>query len=116
MAKTRLTKNELKKQKDELKRYTQYLPTLLLKKQQLQTEILKIHQEMEEQLGAQGACLDAIYYCPHHPDEQCTCRKPEPGMLRPGSGGCVDPSSLQCVPASAVACARMAIRSSYTAS
>jgi V/A-type H+-transporting ATPase subunit D len=48
MAKIRLTKNELKKQKDELKRYEQYLPTLLLKKQQLQTEILKIHKAMEE--------------------------------------------------------------------
>jgi len=47
MAKIRLTKNELKKQKDALKRYNQYLPTLLLKKQQLQTELLKLHQEME---------------------------------------------------------------------
>lgn len=48
MAKIRLTKNELKKQKEALKRYEQYLPTLLLKKQQLQAEILKIHREIEE--------------------------------------------------------------------
>lgn len=48
MAKIRLTKNELKKQKDALKRYNQYLPTLVLKKQQLQTEILKLHNIMEE--------------------------------------------------------------------
>lgn len=48
MAKIRLTKNELKKQKDALKRYEQYLPTLILKKQQLQMEILKLHQAMEE--------------------------------------------------------------------
>ncbi|MFH1309721.1 MAG: V-type ATP synthase subunit D [Candidatus Omnitrophota bacterium] len=46
--KIRLTKNELKKQKDALKRFNQYLPTLLLKKQQLQMELLKIHREMEE--------------------------------------------------------------------
>ena len=39
MAKIRLTKNELKKQKDSLKMYRRYLPTLLLKKQQLQGEI-----------------------------------------------------------------------------
>jgi len=39
MAKIRLTKNELKKQKDSLKRYKRYLPTLMLKKQQLQGEI-----------------------------------------------------------------------------
>ena len=48
MAKIRLTKNELKKQKDALKRYNQYLPTLMLKKQQLQTEILKINRAKEE--------------------------------------------------------------------
>ena len=39
MAKIRLTKNELKKQKDSLKMYKRYLPTLILKKQQLQGEI-----------------------------------------------------------------------------
>ncbi len=48
MAKIRLTKNELKKQKDALKRYRQYLPTLILKKQQLQMEILKLHHAMED--------------------------------------------------------------------
>jgi V/A-type H+-transporting ATPase subunit D len=39
MAKIKLTKNELKKQKDALKMYQRYLPTLMLKKQQLQAEI-----------------------------------------------------------------------------
>jgi V/A-type H+-transporting ATPase subunit D len=39
MAKVKLTKNELKKQKDSLKMYRRYLPTLMLKKQQLQSEI-----------------------------------------------------------------------------
>ena len=39
MAKLKLTKNELKKQKDGLKRFQRYLPTLMLKKQQLQAEI-----------------------------------------------------------------------------
>ncbi|MCL2043201.1 MAG: V-type ATP synthase subunit D [Treponema sp.] len=39
MAKIRLTKNELKKQKDSLKMFQRYLPTLMLKKQQLQGEI-----------------------------------------------------------------------------
>jgi V/A-type H+-transporting ATPase subunit D len=39
MAKVKLTKNELKKQKDSLKMYQRYLPTLMLKKQQLQGEI-----------------------------------------------------------------------------
>jgi V/A-type H+-transporting ATPase subunit D len=42
MAKVKLTKNELKKQKDQLKRFRRYLPTLQLKKQQLQMEIRHI--------------------------------------------------------------------------
>jgi len=44
MLKIRLTKNELKKQKDALKMYTRYLPTLTLKKQQLQVEIRKVEE------------------------------------------------------------------------
>jgi len=48
MAKIKYTKNELKKQKDDLKRFKRYLPTLILKKQQLQLEIAKtIHQKEE---------------------------------------------------------------------
>ena len=42
MASVKLTKNELKVQKDALKMYRRYLPTLTLKKQQLQTEIFSI--------------------------------------------------------------------------
>lgn len=44
MAKIKLTKNELKKQKDALKMFTRYLPTLMLKKQQLQMEIRKVQE------------------------------------------------------------------------
>jgi V/A-type H+-transporting ATPase subunit D len=47
MAKIRLTKNELKKQKDNLKRYLRYLPTLELKKKQLLVEIRRIQHEIE---------------------------------------------------------------------
>jgi len=47
MLKIRLTKNELKKQKDDLKRFQRYLPTLILKKQQFQLEIIKCHYIME---------------------------------------------------------------------
>lgn len=52
MAKIKLTKNELKKQKDSLKMYRRYLPTLILKKQQLQAEIrtteIRIAELMDE--------------------------------------------------------------------
>jgi V/A-type H+/Na+-transporting ATPase subunit D len=48
MAKIKYTKNELKRQKDSLKRFTRYLPTLVLKKQQLQIEIAKAARAIEE--------------------------------------------------------------------
>ena len=48
MAKIRLTKNELKKQKEDLKRYRRYLPMLQLKKKQLQLEIIKVHQAIQD--------------------------------------------------------------------
>ena len=44
----KLTKNELKKQKDNLKQFQRYLPTLQLKKQQLQSVIMKIRQELAQ--------------------------------------------------------------------
>ena len=48
MAKIKLTKNELKVQKDQLKMFNRYLPTLMLKKQQLQTEIRTIDAKAKE--------------------------------------------------------------------
>ena len=48
MAKIKLTKNELKKQKDALKMYRRYLPTLILKKQQLQAEIRSTETRIQE--------------------------------------------------------------------
>lgn len=55
-------------------------------------ELAEIHNKMETLLGQEGAYLDAIYYCPHHPHKgyagevpelkiECECRKPKPGML-----------------------------------
>lgn len=57
-----------------------------------EAELRKIHMKMEVDLGQDGAYLDAIYYCPHHPDSgfkeevpalkiSCDCRKPKPGMI-----------------------------------
>ncbi|MDP2905802.1 MAG: V-type ATP synthase subunit D [Candidatus Omnitrophota bacterium] len=48
MAKIKLTKGELKKQRDTLRQYERYLPTLQLKKQQLQAEILHQHNLLSE--------------------------------------------------------------------
>lgn len=57
------------------------------------SELELIHNKMETLLGVEGAYLDAIYYCPHHPHKgyggeipefkiECECRKPKPGMLK----------------------------------
>ena len=40
-----------------------------------------IHQKMLKQLAEENARIDAIYYCPHHPDDNCECRKPKPKMV-----------------------------------
>jgi D-glycero-D-manno-heptose 1,7-bisphosphate phosphatase len=41
-----------------------------------------IHAHMNKLMQAQGARLDAVFFCPHTPDEHCECRKPLPGMMR----------------------------------
>ena len=41
-----------------------------------------IHKKMCTLLENEGVILDGIYYCPHHPDENCDCRKPRLGMVR----------------------------------
>jgi D-glycero-D-manno-heptose 1,7-bisphosphate phosphatase len=41
----------------------------------------EVHQWMMQQLLESGAKVDAIYYCPHAPSENCNCRKPRTGML-----------------------------------
>lgn len=48
-------------------------------------DAVAIHEEMVNQLRAEDATLDGIYLCPHHPDDHCNCRKPNPGMLREAS-------------------------------
>jgi len=40
-----------------------------------------LHNRMMMEFTEQGCRLDGIYICPHHPDENCACRKPKPGML-----------------------------------
>jgi D-glycero-D-manno-heptose 1,7-bisphosphate phosphatase len=40
-----------------------------------------IHFRMLQVIRRAGGRLDAIYYCPHHPDDGCPCRKPRPGLL-----------------------------------
>jgi D-glycero-D-manno-heptose 1,7-bisphosphate phosphatase len=43
--------------------------------------LAKIHNRMLELVRAKGGEIDAIFYCPHGPDDGCTCRKPLPGLF-----------------------------------
>jgi D-glycero-D-manno-heptose 1,7-bisphosphate phosphatase len=40
-----------------------------------------IHRAMALEIRRQGGRVDAVFYCPHRPDEGCDCRKPQPGLL-----------------------------------
>jgi len=44
-------------------------------------ELNKIHNYLQDILKKDNAMCDAIYYCPHKPDDNCDCRKPKPGLL-----------------------------------
>jgi len=55
-------------------------------------DVEEIHKKLETLLGLDGAYIDALYFCPHHPHSgydgevkelkiECECRKPKPGML-----------------------------------
>lgn len=48
--------------------------------------LASIHDRMRELLRAERAGVDAIYYCPHLPDDGCTCRKPLPGLVDEAAG------------------------------
>lgn len=54
--------------------------------------VIECNEKLKKMLETLGAKLDAIYYCPHHPEsgsppyrKDCDCRKPKPGMLLKGA-------------------------------
>lgn len=48
-----------------------------------ENDMHKLHKHINLQLSKYGACIDAFYFCPHHPDftGECECRKPKVGMI-----------------------------------
>lgn len=58
-----------------------------------ENDLCEIHKKMETELGKEGAKIDAIYHCPHHPEKgflnevaklkiKCSCRKPKVGLIK----------------------------------
>ena len=44
-------------------------------------ELQAIHRELRAAVSDHGGRIDDIFFCPHHPDEGCACRKPKPGLI-----------------------------------
>lgn len=47
-----------------------------------------IHQQARLRIEAAGGRIDGFFVCPHHPDENCHCRKPKPGLLLAAAAQC----------------------------
>ncbi|MFH1096316.1 MAG: D-glycero-beta-D-manno-heptose 1,7-bisphosphate 7-phosphatase [Candidatus Desantisbacteria bacterium] len=45
-------------------------------------ELAMVHEQMLADLKKEGVTIDAIYYCPHSPDNGCNCRKPKDGLFK----------------------------------
>jgi histidinol-phosphate phosphatase family protein len=45
------------------------------------SDMARIHDRLLRDLAIHGCSVDAIYYCPHLPEDHCGCRKPEPGLI-----------------------------------
>jgi D-glycero-D-manno-heptose 1,7-bisphosphate phosphatase len=80
----------------------------------------RTHTHLRTMLARDGGHLDAIYFCPHGPGENCPCRKPAPGMLRdalrrfgisPSDAAMVGDSLRDLQAAKVVGCARHLVRS-----
>jgi len=41
-----------------------------------------VHAHMHQMLQTQGGRIDAVFFCPHTPADDCDCRKPRPGLMR----------------------------------
>jgi len=46
------------------------------------TTLNAIHRKMHKELAAVGGRIDAVFFCPHAPEDHCTCRKPKPGLFQ----------------------------------
>jgi len=55
--------------------------SLVNRKMVTEGELEKIHEKMTEAVAAHGGSIEAVYCCPHLPEDGCNCRKPDPGLI-----------------------------------
>lgn len=84
-----------------------------------QHDLDDIHRKMSQQLAQVGGHLDGIFICPHGPNDNCTCRKPKPGLLlniakhfavSPGHMLAIGDSMRDLLAAKAAGCAAILVR------
>ena len=76
-----------------------------------ETELHRIFRNMRRAVEAAGGCITDIFYCPHHPEDDCDCRKPRPGLIRRAAEKYAIDLSSACMVgdnASDITCARAA--------
>ena len=50
-------------------------------------QLAAVHERMQAEAAAHGGTIDAVLYCPHAPEERCSCRKPAPGLIEAAVAG-----------------------------
>ena len=50
-------------------------------------QLAAVHERMQAEAAAHGGTIDAVLYCPHAPEERCSCRKPAPGLIQAAVAG-----------------------------
>lgn len=45
------------------------------------TDLQQMHEKLRDLVVSAGGKIEGIFFCPHHPDDRCRCRKPNPGLL-----------------------------------
>ena len=55
--------------------------SVIARKMVTKDELEEMHKKMKKEIENHGGKIIKIYYCPHHPDDGCNCRKPKPGLF-----------------------------------
>lgn len=55
--------------------------SVINRKMVVRAELDRIHRRMGSLVQAEGGEIQAVYYCPHRPEDGCECRKPRPGLI-----------------------------------
>ncbi len=55
--------------------------SVINRKMVTEAQLQRIHEKMIGEVAGHGGSIEAVYYCPHVPDDGCSCRKPQPDLI-----------------------------------